>query len=348
MPRFAKILTLASAISLMGGVALADSITKPNTFSAGDTIKSADVNANFDTVYGQVNRIGGIINTDAANKRIGINISSPQAALQVMSDASLPSFTVPDHGGIGSATRHRILMATGEPGLMLSSDLQSGLTRTGTETSLLGLQIGATFPKQPSGQQPRGTYNQLYFGGNPFVIVYAAPATDSSNDTFPLERFRIDTSGNVGIGITPSYPLHMASGAYVTTGGVWTNASSRDFKENIADLSGADAQATLAKLTPVTYAYKKDPAEKHVGFIAEDVPDLLATQDRKGVSAMDVVAVVTKVVQEQQETIQKQGQEIQELRAALQKTLAGIASLKQDVSHLQSGQREAVLRPVAY
>ncbi|MBF0137802.1 MAG: hypothetical protein H7833_19635 [Magnetococcus sp. DMHC-1] len=53
-------------------------------------------------------------------------------------------------------------------------------------------------------------------------------------------------------------------------------------------------------LNPATFAYKRDPAEKHVGFVAEDVPDLLATQDRKGLSAMDVVAVVTKVVQKQQ------------------------------------------------
>jgi len=39
-----------------------------------------------------------------------------------------------------------------------------------------------------------------------------------------------------------------------------------------------------------------------VGFIAEDVPDLVATEDRKG---MDVVAVLTKVVQDQQKTIEE-------------------------------------------
>jgi hypothetical protein len=42
-----------------------------------------------------------------------------------------------------------------------------------------------------------------------------------------------------------------------------------------------------------------------VGFIAEDVPDLVATEDRKGMSAMDVVAVLTKVVQDQQQTIEE-------------------------------------------
>ena len=34
-----------------------------------------------------------------------------------------------------------------------------------------------------------------------------------------------------------------------------------------------------------------------MGFIAEDVPELVATNDRKGLSALDITAVLTKVVQ---------------------------------------------------
>jgi hypothetical protein len=49
----------------------------------------------------------------------------------------------------------------------------------------------------------------------------------------------------------------------------------------------------------VRYNYKANPREKHVGFIAEDVPDLVAREDRKSLSPMDIVAVLTKVVQEQ-------------------------------------------------
>jgi hypothetical protein len=60
---------------------------------------------------------------------------------------------------------------------------------------------------------------------------------------------------------------------------------------------------TLTALQPVQFRYKTDPEENHVGFIAEDVPHLVASTDRKGMSAMDVVAVLTKVVQDQQKTI---------------------------------------------
>ena len=108
----------------------------------------------------------------------------------------------------------------------------------------------------------------------------------------------------VGIGTTsPSHPLQMGSGAYVSSGGAWTNASSRKYKTDIRKLSTQKAIDTLKQLDPVEFAYKTDSQEKHVGFIAEDAPELVSSKDKKGMSSMDVVAVLTKVVQEQQRTI---------------------------------------------
>jgi len=108
--------------------------------------------------------------------------------------------------------------------------------------------------------------------------------------------------------------LTMTSGATCTSGGVWTNASSRDLKENIECLSGDEAVNALHNLNPVKYNYKADKSDRHVGFIAEDVPELVATEDRKGMSPMDVVAVLTKVVQEQQNLIQEQQKVNQEYK----------------------------------
>jgi len=111
-------------------------------------------------------------------------------------------------------------------------------------------------------------------------------------------------AGYVGIGTTsPSHPLQMGSGAYVSSGGVWTNASSREYKKDIKELTRDEAMDVFKKLSPVKFCYKTGSGEKHVGFIAEDAPELVATKDKKGMSSMDVVAVLTKVVQEQQATI---------------------------------------------
>jgi hypothetical protein len=121
-----------------------------------------------------------------------------------------------------------------------------------------------------------------------------------------IDRLTVDRNGNLGIGVSrPAHPLEMSSGAHVSAGGVWTNSSSREKKENISDLSAADALAALAGLQPVQFNYKNDDQDSYVGFIAEDVPELVATGDRKGLSAMDIAAVLTRVIQEQQQRIEE-------------------------------------------
>lgn len=129
---------------------------------------------------------------------------------------------------------------------------------------------------------------------------------------------KILSNGNVGFGITsPTHLIQLSGGAY-SDGATWVDASSRELKENIKDVSVEEAVATLESLTPVQYNYKADKKEQHVGFIAEDVPDMVATKDRKGLSPMDVTAVLTKVVQEQQKMIAELQSQIAELKTEIQ------------------------------
>ncbi|MBW2537742.1 MAG: tail fiber domain-containing protein [Deltaproteobacteria bacterium] len=132
--------------------------------------------------------------------------------------------------------------------------------------------------------------------------------------TEDVVRVTVDATGNTGFGVTtPQHLIDTAGGAYCD-GNTWIDASSRELKEDIAPLSCDEALDVLAGLDPVTFNYKNDSGEQHVGFIAEDVPELVATADRKGMSAMDVAAVLTSVVQEQQRQIEAQWAEINELR----------------------------------
>ncbi|MEM6702002.1 MAG: tail fiber domain-containing protein [Acidobacteriota bacterium] len=127
----------------------------------------------------------------------------------------------------------------------------------------------------------------------------------------------IDNQGYLGISsdssFNPAFPIHLASGAHVTTGGTWVNASSRALKTGIESLSVGEALETAMRLQPVTFAYKANPEDVHVGFIAEDVPSLVAEPSRQGLSAMDVVAVLTRVVQEQQRRIDELAERLEEV-----------------------------------
>jgi hypothetical protein len=180
-------------------------------------------------------------------------------------------------------------------------------------------------------------------GGLGYRVFTNAGAAVGVNFT-PVSRLHIDYSGNVGINTAAvaGVPISTATGALLTAGGVWLNSSSRERKEHIQALSGAQALQALAELRPVTYNYKVDAEEKHVGFIAEDVPELLASKDRKSLSALDIVAVLTKAVQEksqmvdeQQKMLVEQKHTLEEKSQMLERLAATVARLEAEMNQLK-------------
>ncbi len=112
----------------------------------------------------------------------------------------------------------------------------------------------------------------------------------------------VQVDGKVGIGTwAPQKELHVMGDALIE--GSLELSSSRELKENIDVLSSDEALAALRDLRPVKYNYKTNKRETVVGFVAEEVPELVATNSRKTLNPMDIVATLTRVVQEQQKTI---------------------------------------------
>ena len=217
------------------------------------------------------------------------------------------TFKVTDNGSISSAARL----------------LSNGATEWGSAPFVLGQDLenrGIVITDKAASNQ-----KNIYFGWNAGTSHDYAELFALQENVSWMNLVLAPNGGNVGIGTnSPSQPLQMGSGAYVTTGGVWTNASSREYKTDIKQLTADKALDALTQLKPVEFAYKVDKEEKHLGFIAEDAPALVATKDRKGMSSMDVVAVLTKVVQEQQRTVQEQRQIIAELSKRLAVVEKGI------------------------
>ncbi len=134
-------------------------------------------------------------------------------------------------------------------------------------------------------------------------------------------------AGNVGIGnAAPQYPLHMASGAHVTAGGTWTNASSRQLKTGFIPADGQTLLETLAALPITTWSYRaEDPAVRHLGPTAEDFyaafqlgrdNGAITTVDADGV-ALTAIQALHRLNQTQQAQLASQQQQIERLEARL-------------------------------
>lgn len=144
----------------------------------------------------------------------------------------------------------------------------------------------------------------------------------NSDNPFGTERgcfyFRKTTFDNLASG--RNLVVITEAGDLKATGNVYANGilltSSRELKENIAELSGKEAVEALKNLNPVKFNFKADSDKnRHIGFIAEDVPELVATSDRKTLSPMDIVAVLTQALKEQQNTISALAEKVKLLEA---------------------------------
>lgn len=140
--------------------------------------------------------------------------------------------------------------------------------------------------------------------------------------------------------------LSLGNGATCTSTGQWVNASSRAYKENIRKLDTKAAIEAFHKLDPVTFNFRRDKSkEPMVGFIAEDVPDLVATKERKGLNALEIVALLTKVVKEQEKVVKRQ----EETLKTQEKQIAVLEAKQKEMQAMQKriGTLETILSNVA-
>lgn len=138
----------------------------------------------------------------------------------------------------------------------------------------------------------------------------------------PSNRWRLfyttDNIPRVEVGDPPAAPTQ-ANVAYFVNGDIYVNgsatASSRNIKNNIEPLAVEDALKATMALEPVQFVYNNDPKQDpRLGFIAEDVPDLVATSNRKTLTSMDIISTLTRTVQYQQQKIEQQQEQIESIK----------------------------------
>jgi hypothetical protein len=206
-----------------------------------------------------------------------------------------------DKVAVGSATNHALSLITNNTARVTIDT--AGKVGIGTTAPTYNLETVSTGANATLAVRRTDGATGGIIGG---TAISVGSFTNAALRLITNNAQRVYITGGGNVGIANNSPTHLldvgASGAYCN-GGAWVDGSSITFKTNVKDLTTEAALAALMALKPVRYTYTANPNEEYLGFIAEDVPALVAMADRKGLAPMDIVAVLTSVVQEQQQTI---------------------------------------------
>jgi hypothetical protein len=130
-------------------------------------------------------------------------------------------------------------------------------------------------------------------------------------------------------GVT-TYPIRVGTdatngnGAYLTTGGVWTDISSRSKKEDFQELDGAQVLDKIENM-PVTRWKFKGTEERHISPVAQDFYQVfncgtgIPEDDSTAIAAMDLAGVSLVAIQELTRIIKEQQEQIEALKTKLEK-----------------------------
>jgi hypothetical protein len=151
-------------------------------------------------------------------------------------------------------------------------------------------------------------------------------------------RFEDGESLWVELSYLPTSPISTSTGAYLSGGGVWTDNSDRNLKENFEPVDGQDVLDRLAELPITTWNYGvEDPNVRHMGPVAQDFYATFGLgSDDRHIAALDAAGVALAAIQELHAENQALAEEVAALKdenAALRGELddlgARVAALEQ-------------------
>jgi len=231
-------------------------------------------------------------------------------------DANVGEFSV----AIGLGTK-----ASGQS----SSALGTRTTASGTGSVALGVSTTASgFASTALGSyaSTNGKEGSFVYGDNSDPNAVSATA----NHQFVVRAQYMWFGTNNSVTATSGRFLETSTGAYLTTGGTWTNSSSRALKTNFAPVN---ARATLQKVLQLpiqTWSYKAEGASvRHIGAISQDFNRLFGFGDSaETIATVDADGVAMAAIQGLHEELKDRDARIERLEQQSKEQQALIDGLR--------------------
>lgn len=129
------------------------------------------------------------------------------------------------------------------------------------------------------------------------------------------------SNGYVGIGdSSPDFPLDMASGAHCSTGGVWTNASSRDWKQDFEIVDPEEVLMSLVRLPITEWSYSSEQGIRHIGPVADDFMQAFGLgHDEQTIGTVDADGIALAAIQGLHMKLQERDDRIAERQSRIER-----------------------------
>lgn len=160
--------------------------------------------------------------------------------------------------------------------------------------------------------------------------------TENSCDS-TTARMTFSTSNAMGTGNSliiqldlagTANPIEHSSGAHLTAGGVWTNASDQNLKENFQPVDGAELLEKIEQLPISEWNYKVETDEiRHIGPTAQDFQATFGVgSDGKSISTIDPSGIALAAIKELNTKLERENQALRKEMDELKKLVQQLAS----------------------
>jgi hypothetical protein len=209
---------------------------------------------------------------------------------------------------------------------------------TGGQNTIVGMEAGTSlttgYRNTIIGHKANSSYHDVY---NSTAIGYDADVFESNSVVIGRLVDRIGIGKNALNGEIMSFSATLA---HLTTGGVWTNASDRNIKENFRNLDGSHILSQLHQMPITEWNYINEPDSiRHIGPMAQDFyaafglggnDKTISTIDPSGVALVAIQALYQKQLE-----LEESHKELKTLKQEFASQQSQIESMSSALAELQ-------------